>query len=38
MIKNVLHIRNQKYYLEKGLVLKVIYRCIKLSQSDWLKE
>ena len=36
--KHVLHIRNLKYYLEKGLVLKDIHRCIKPSQSDWLKE
>ena len=27
--KYVLHIRNLKYYLEKGLVLKHIHRCIK---------
>ena len=36
--KYVLHIRNLKYYLEKGLVLNNSHRCIKFSQSDWLKE
>ena len=36
--KYVIHIRNLKYYLEKGLVLKYIHRCIQFSQSDWLKE
>ena len=34
----MIHIRNLKYYLEKGLVLKHIHRCIKFNQSDWLKE
>ena len=34
----VIHIRNLKYYLEKGLVLQNMHRCIKFSQSDWLKE
>ena len=34
----VIHIRNLKYYLEKGLVLKTVHRCIKFNQSDWLKE
>ena len=29
--KYVIHIRNLKYYLEKGLVLKNIHRCIKSS-------
>ena len=33
----VIHIRNLKYYLEKGLVLKNIHRCNKFNQSDWLK-
>ena len=33
-----LHIRNLKYYSEKGVVFKNIHRCIKLYQSDWLKE
>ena len=36
--KYVIHIRNLKYYLEKGLVLKQVHRCIKLNQSEWLKE
>ena len=34
----VIHIRNLKYYLEKGLVLKHNHRCIEFNQSDWLKE
>ena len=34
--KYVIHIRNLKYYLEKGLVLKQVHRCIKFNQSDWL--
>ena len=33
----VIHIRNLKYYLEKGLVLKQVHRCIKFNQSNWLK-
>ena len=33
----VVHIRNLKYDLEKGLVLKKIHRCIKFQQSSWLK-
>lgn len=33
----VVHIRNLKYYLEKGLVLKHVNRCIKFKQSTWLK-
>ena len=36
--KHVIHIRNLKYYLEKGSVLKNMHRCIKFSESDWLKE
>ena len=36
--KYVIHIRNLKYYLEKGLVLKQVHRCIKFNQSEWLKE
>ena len=34
----VIHIRNSNYHLEKGLVLKNVHRCIKFSQSAWLKE
>ena len=33
----VVHIRNLKYYLENGLVLTKINRCIKFKQSKWLK-
>ena len=36
--KYVIHIRNLKHYLEKGLVLKQVHRCIKFNQSNWLKE
>ena len=36
--KHVIHIRNSNYHLEKGLVLKNVHRCIKFSQSAWLKE
>ena len=36
--KCVIHIRNLKYYLGKGLVFKNIHRCIKFNQGDWLKE
>jgi hypothetical protein len=35
--KYVLHIKNLKYYLEKGLVLTKIHRCIKFKQREWLK-
>ena len=35
--KYVVHIRNLKYYLEKGLKLIKIHRCIKFSQKEWLK-
>ena len=34
----VIHVRNLKCYLEKGLVLTNVHRCIKFSQSAWLKE
>ena len=34
----VIHIRNLRYYLEKGIVLKHVHRCIKFYQSAWLKE
>ena len=36
--KYVIHNRNLKYQLEKGLVLKTVHRCIKFYQSAWLKE
>ena len=36
--KYVIHICNLKYYLEKGLALKQVHRCIKFNQSDWSKE
>ena len=34
----VIHINNLKYYLEKGLVLKRVNRCISFNQKPWLKE
>ena len=37
-VAHVLHIRNLINYVEKGLVLTDTHRCIKPSQSDWLKE
>jgi hypothetical protein len=36
-VKYVVHIDNLKYYLEKGLILTKIHRCIKFKQSNWLK-
>ena len=33
----VLHIRNLKYYLEQGLKLKKIHRCVSFLQREWLK-
>ena len=33
----VCHIRNLKYYLEKGLVLTKIHTSLKFTQSKWLK-
>jgi len=34
--KYIVHIRNLKYYLKKGLILKKIHRTIKFKQSNWL--
>jgi hypothetical protein len=34
----VVHISNLKYYLEQGMVLKNINRCIQFHQSAWLKD
>lgn len=33
----VTHINNLKYYLEKGMVLKRVNRCISFEQKPWLK-
>ena len=33
----VVHIQNLKYYLEQGLILTKIHKCLKFTQSDWLK-
>ena len=35
--KYVVHIRNLKYYLEKGLRLTHVHRCLKFGQLEWLK-
>ena len=35
--KYVVHIRNLQFYLQHGLILKKIHRCIKFTQSEWLK-
>jgi hypothetical protein len=34
----VCHIKNLKYYIEKGLVVKKIHRVLQFKQSDWLKK
>ena len=33
----VVHIRNLKFYLEKGLRLTNVHRCLKFAQDEWLK-
>ncbi len=33
----VVHIRTLKYYLQQGLILKKVNRCIKFKQKDFLK-
>ncbi len=33
----VVHIRNLEYYLQKGLIVSKINRCIKFNQSKWMK-
>ena len=33
----IIHINNLKYYLEKGMILKKINRCISFKQKQWLK-
>ena len=32
-----IRIRNLKNYLEKGLILQKVHRCIKFKQVEWLK-
>jgi len=34
----VLHIRNLKYYLEQGLKLTKVHRCVQFTQKAWLKD
>ena len=33
----IIHMNNLKYYLEKGMILKQINRCISFTQKQWLK-
>ncbi|XP_025016199.1 uncharacterized protein LOC107360164 [Tetranychus urticae] len=35
--KYVLHERNLKFYIEKGLILKKVHRIIKFEQEPWLR-
>ena len=34
----VCHVKNLKYYIEKGLVVKKIHRVLQFKQSNWLKK
>ena len=34
----VCHIKNLKYYIEKGLIVNKIHRVLQFKQSDWLKK
>ena len=36
-IKYVCHIKNLKYYIQKGLVIKKIHRVLQFKQSEWMK-
>jgi hypothetical protein len=36
--KYVVHYRNLKYYLEKGLILKKVHRALKFKQAAWLRK
>ena len=33
----IVHYRNLKYYLSKGLILKRVHRVLELKQSAWMK-
>ena len=33
----VVHYKNLKYYLSKGLILKKVHRILEFKQSDWMK-
>ena len=33
----IVHYRNLKYYLSKGLALKKVHRILEFKQSDWMK-
>jgi hypothetical protein len=35
--KYICHIKNLKYYIEKGLIVTQIHRILQFKQSDWLK-
>lgn len=35
--KYVIHICNLKYYLQQGMILTNVHRCLKFQQSKWLK-
>ena len=39
ILKNnyIVHYRNLKYYLSKGLALKKVHRILEFKQSDWMK-
>ena len=34
----IVHIKNLKYYIKKGLILKKVHRAISFKQSCWMKE
>ena len=35
--KYVVHYRNLRYYLSKGLVFKKVHRILEFKQSNWIK-
>ena len=36
--KYIVHIRNLKFYLERGVVLKKVHRVLMFSQTNWIQE